>query len=155
MDSVNEVQWLVSTNTLASASSDKTLSLWDARSGLPTATLCGHGNSVASVAPSLDGRRLASVDADGILKAWDVRMLTESASIAVSGSPLNRVRLDRSARIAVVACDDGQVYAVDVEGGKVQGELAGHEESVQSVALDPEGGFVLSAGSDCSFIVWN
>ena len=49
-DSVNDVQWLAYSNILATASSDKTVSLWDARTGLATATFYSHTNSVNSVA---------------------------------------------------------------------------------------------------------
>jgi WD40 repeat protein len=62
------VQWLQYTNTLAPASSDKTVSLWDARTGASVATFFHHNRSVASVVESLEGRTLVSVDAGGALK---------------------------------------------------------------------------------------
>jgi len=44
VDSINELCWLPYSNTLATASSDKTLSLWDARSGLCAQSFYGHMN---------------------------------------------------------------------------------------------------------------
>ena len=45
MDSVNEVAWQPYSSSLLTASSDKTVSIWDARSGLCTQTFYGHHNS--------------------------------------------------------------------------------------------------------------
>jgi WD40 repeat protein len=45
------------------ASSDKTVSAWDPRSGLSVQTYYGHGNSVNGVAYALAGGTIASTDA--------------------------------------------------------------------------------------------
>ncbi|MFN8003299.1 MAG: hypothetical protein U0X75_20035 [Acidobacteriota bacterium] len=50
--------------TLASASIDKTVKLWDTRSGQQLATLKGHESSVYSVAFAPDGKTLASAGGD-------------------------------------------------------------------------------------------
>ena len=50
VDSVNEVCWQPFSSSLCTASSDKTVSVWDARSGLCTQTFYGHHNSVNCVA---------------------------------------------------------------------------------------------------------
>jgi sperm-associated antigen 16 protein len=163
VDSVNSVQWLGFTNTLASASSDKTLSLWDARSGLTCATFYGHTNSINAVAVSLDNATLASSDADGFLRVWDARMVAQrgAARVAPDGHALNDVRLDRSGAVAAVAADNGAAYTVWVgsEGGdhvpfERIAELGGHEDAVQAVAFDPAGDFMLTASSDCTFKLW-
>ena len=56
---------------LASASSDKTAKIWDARSGKCLQTLEGHGDWVNSVAFSPDSARLASASYDTTIKIWD------------------------------------------------------------------------------------
>lgn len=45
VDSVNEATWQPYTNVLCTASSDKTVSLWDARTSLCLQTFYGHANS--------------------------------------------------------------------------------------------------------------
>lgn len=59
--------------SLASASEDGTVRLWDAAGGPAIATLEGHAGGVSGVAFSPDGRRLASADADGTVRVWDAR----------------------------------------------------------------------------------
>ena len=58
--------------TLASASRDKTIRLWNMTDGKTTAVLKGHGGSVESVAWSPDGKTLASGGDDKTVKLWDV-----------------------------------------------------------------------------------
>ncbi|KAF2189859.1 WD40 repeat-like protein, partial [Zopfia rhizophila CBS 207.26] len=56
---------------LASASSDKTVKLWDASSGAVQLTLEGHRDGVQGVAFSPDGKVLASASSDRTVKLWD------------------------------------------------------------------------------------
>ena len=52
-----------------SASRDRTLKVWDARSGRRLATLAGHAHAVERVAV-LPGGRVASGSHDRTLKIW-------------------------------------------------------------------------------------
>src|SRR5271155_706782 len=56
---------------LASASSDKTVKIWDASSGECLQTLEGHSGAVKSVAFSHDSARLASASDDKTVEIWD------------------------------------------------------------------------------------
>jgi WD40 repeat protein len=57
--------------TLASASWDGTVKLWDAGSGKALQTLKGHSGWVSAVAFSPDGKTLASASRDKTVKVWD------------------------------------------------------------------------------------
>jgi WD40 repeat protein len=60
--------------TLASASGDKTVKLWDVGSRQPLATLQGHEDYVRSVAFSPDGKALASAGGDREKKDFAIRL---------------------------------------------------------------------------------
>jgi WD40 repeat protein len=55
-----------------SASTDKTLRLWDLETGHLQRTFCGHFDSVDGVALTPDGRRVVSGSRDKTLKVWDL-----------------------------------------------------------------------------------
>ena len=56
---------------VASASRDKTVRLWDSRTGALLQTLEGHTDGVWSVAFSLNGKLVASASGDKIVRLWD------------------------------------------------------------------------------------
>src|SRR5205814_2140738 len=60
-------------SVIASGSSDKTLKLWDARTGAELRTLAGHSGSVMGCAISADGSIIVSASSDNTLKLWDAR----------------------------------------------------------------------------------
>ncbi|MEH2398210.1 AAA-like domain-containing protein, partial [Nostoc sp.] len=58
--------------TLASASFDNTIKLWNLDTGKEITTLTGHSNSVYSVVFSPDGKTLASASFDNTIKLWNL-----------------------------------------------------------------------------------
>ncbi|ESO97892.1 hypothetical protein LOTGIDRAFT_209088 [Lottia gigantea] len=69
---INEVQFSPDTRLIASASFDKSVKLWEGRSGKFLASLRGHVNRVYQVAWSADSRLLCSGSSDSTLKVWDI-----------------------------------------------------------------------------------
>jgi WD40 repeat protein len=60
--------------TLASASLDKTIKLWDVANAKERTTIEGHKDAVVrSVTFSRDGMTLASGSDDATIKLWDVK----------------------------------------------------------------------------------
>ncbi|MEH1948686.1 MAG: AAA-like domain-containing protein, partial [Nostoc sp.] len=70
-DAVNSVVFSPDGKTLASASADKTIKLWNRDTGKEISTLSGHSRGVNSVVFSPDGKTLASASADKTIKLWN------------------------------------------------------------------------------------
>uniref|UniRef100_A0A1I7ZTI3 WD_REPEATS_REGION domain-containing protein n=1 Tax=Steinernema glaseri TaxID=37863 RepID=A0A1I7ZTI3_9BILA len=70
---VNQVMFSPDTRYIASASFDKSIKLWDGRTGKYITSLRGHVNAVYQISWSADSRLLVSGSADSTLKLWDMK----------------------------------------------------------------------------------
>lgn len=68
---INSLAFSADGSTLASASVDKTIKVWDTMTGQCLRTLKGHMKPVKSVAFSRNKDILASASADGLVKLWN------------------------------------------------------------------------------------
>ncbi|KAH6623588.1 hypothetical protein F5144DRAFT_606071 [Chaetomium tenue] len=88
---VNAVAFSPDGNTLASASHDKTIRLWDTATGAHQQTLKGHGDSVSAVAFSPDGNTLASASHDKTIRLWDTATGAHQQTLEGHGHSVNAV----------------------------------------------------------------
>lgn len=112
MDSVNSVAWRQNTNTFGTASADKTVSVWDARTGLCTQTFYGHGGSVTGIKFNCRQPRISSCDSSGVVKTWDLRHSKELMSTTCETSA-NCISIDQSGSYLAVGCDGGAIYLLN------------------------------------------
>lgn len=152
--------------TLATASYDQTVRLWDVsrRSApKPLGTLKGHTSWVTSSVFSPDGRTLATAGNDKTVRLWDVsdRAHTEPlgepleggngtvylVAFNAGGDTLATANEDQTARLWNVA---------DPADPKPRGKpLRGHDGPVRSVAFSPKGERLATTGDDGTVLLWN
>ncbi|MFJ8212086.1 trypsin-like peptidase domain-containing protein [Streptomyces sp. NPDC096033] len=141
--------------TLATASSDGTVRLWDVITGKTSAVLIGHTGAVQSVAFSPDGRSLASAGNDRAVHLWDVATGKALRTLLTGhGGAVVSVAFAPDAHTLATASSDGTVRLWDVVTGKAT-PLTWHGGIVGSVAFSPDGRTLATASSDGTVRLWD
>jgi WD40 repeat protein len=154
--SIEALRWSPDGKRLASASSDKTVKIWDADNGREIHTLKGHGSAVTGVAWSPDSKRLASSSPtpEGELKVWDAEKEEESFTLKGHRNVRSVAWSPDGMRLAS-ASTDKSVKVWDAEKGQPAFTLKGHAGFVVSVSFSPDGKRLASAALDGSLKVWD
>lgn len=133
---VNDVAISPASNMVASASSDKTVRLWNIETGELIQTLEGHQHSVTAIDFSPNGQLLASGSRDHTVKLWN----TDTGEIVQQFDNVNQSIID------VMIADDGtelialyenkERYIYDIEGGQRVSALSDDSETLNSLFND-------------------
>jgi WD40 repeat protein len=152
---VFRVAWSPDGKRLATASSDRTVRIWDAESGAELAVLYGHENEVQGVAWSPDGKRLATASSDRTTRIWDANSVSELAVLHGHKYWFHDVAWSPDGRRLATASSDRTTRIWDTETGDELVVLYGHENEVRGVAWSPDGRWLATASSDHTAGIWD
>jgi WD40 repeat protein len=124
--------------TLASASADNTITLWDAATGQERASLRGHTSYVNSVRFSPDGKMLASGSSDRTIKLWDAATGRGRASLMGHTDLVSSVAFSPDGKTLASAGHDAAIKLWDLATGKERASLT-HAGLVNSMCFSPGG----------------
>jgi WD40 repeat protein len=133
--------------TLAAASEENTIRLWDPATQSERAPLQGHTSPVECVAFAPDSRTLASGSADGSLKLWDVAAHREVATLEGHQGIVYSVAFSSDGTTLISGGADQTVRVWDIAARRQRHCLKGHTRTVWSVAMAPDGKTAASAAS--------
>ncbi|GIH65215.1 nSTAND1 domain-containing NTPase [Microbispora siamensis] len=149
---VNDIEISPDGRLVASASSDRTVRLWDVR-GNPIATLGDHPDHVRAVAFSPDGRLLATVTRSHTLTLWDVGSGRRLGTAAYRGLGASTdVGFDPRGRFLVATAlgrfrwdvrDPGKPVEVPIPGGYLVSALAFSPREPLLATTGPAGDLVV------------
>ncbi|KAJ8611453.1 hypothetical protein MRB53_037972 [Persea americana] len=128
-DGVTTVAISPDNRLVAAGSLDKSVRIWDIKTGTLIERAegeTGHRDSVYSVAFSPDGRQLVSGSLDKTIKMWEL-------------GAANYMNMNRS----------------QTKAGKCVRTFEGHKDFVLSVALTPDGAWVMSGSKDRGVQFWD
>lgn len=151
---------------IVTASFDKTVRIWDARTGIELRVLSGHTRPVQSAAYSADGTRIVTAAADGTARVWDamtgtqIRVLHDSEATregigpgnSGSGFSMAAFSPDNSRIVAAVR---GGAWIWDARTGTRLAVLTGHSDLVNSASYSPDGSRIVTASDDRTARVWD
>ena len=123
VNAITDVNWLSNGNDtqstkIISSSADKTLSVWDAETGLRIQLLKNASSKVINAISPIKNRinEFASVGDDGLLKIWDIRSKRVSLSLEVThpSFPLLSVSSALNSFDLFVAGTEGIIRSIDM-----------------------------------------
>ena len=152
---VLNVAWAPNGKTVATASADKTVRLWEPISGKSLRTLSGDLGAVYGVAWSPDGKTLATASEDPLAHLWN----------AANGKPLRTLKGHIAGLASIAWSPDGKTLATgsfdkrvnlwNAASGKLMRTLDGHTDYVLSVAWSPDGKTLATGSRDLTVRLWD
>ncbi len=141
--------------TLATASLDKTVRLWNVATGRTRAILTGHKGEVDAVAFSRDGRTLATGSVDKTVRLWDAATGRTRAILTGHKDHVTSVAFSRDGRTLATGSDDKTVRLWDAATGRTRAILTGHKGAVEAVAFSPDGRTLATGSVDKTVRLWD
>jgi len=157
---VNKVAVSPDGRTLASASDDMSLKLWNLTSGTVMHTL-NHTDAVRGVAWHPNCLQLATTGANGMLTYWTVdgELITSVLAIPndnpVNSIPANGVAWSPDGLLVAVAGDDYIVRIYNAVTKDLVYELLGHYNKVYGVEFHKDSNMLLSTSHDFRIFIWD
>jgi WD40 repeat protein/tRNA A-37 threonylcarbamoyl transferase component Bud32 len=140
---------------LVTASGDKTLRIWDAKTGEELRVLPG-GDDLRCVDFSPDGKLVAAGGHWGAIKVWDASAdFAEAAAHRCHSAPVECLKFSPDGQYLAVVSSDGAVRLWMPRTGFEHVVFRGHTGCVYGVAFRPDGRVLASGGQDQTVKTWD
>jgi WD40 repeat protein len=140
---------------LITASADRSLRVWEVRSGKELGRLKGHTDDVTSVAVSGDGKLALSGAEDRTVRLWDLDAGKELERFQGHGSGVRAVALSPDGRLAASGGDDQLIILWDLNQRKELHRWREHKGPVEGLAFSADGTRLACASWDMTVSVWD
>ncbi|XP_015979091.1 striatin-3 isoform X4 [Rousettus aegyptiacus] len=153
-------------NQLLSCSADGTVRLWNPQEKLPC--ICtyngdkGHGIPTSVDFIGCDPAHMVSSFNTGNTVIYDletsqslVMLSSQIDSDLQSSNHINRVVSHPTLPVTITAHEDRHIKFFDNKTGKMIHSMVAHLDAVTSLAVDPNGIYLMSGSHDCSIRLWN
>jgi WD40 repeat protein/serine/threonine protein kinase len=140
---------------IVSASSDKTVRVWNADGRGEPLILRGHGAEVWSAAFSPDGQLIVSASSDRTVRVWNADGRGAPLVLRGHNDAVRSAAFSPDGRRIVSASWDHTMRVWNADGHGEPLVLRGHDAAVWSAEFSPDGQRIVSASLDKTVRVWN
>ncbi|XP_056151255.1 striatin-3 [Lampris incognitus] len=153
-------------NRLLSCSADGTVKLWNPQEKNPCISTFNtqqeHGIPTAVDFNGCDPAHMVASFSTGDVVVYDLETSQHALVLKGQGDStlpganhINKVVSHPTLPVTITAHEDRHIKFYDNKSGKVIHEMVAHLDAVTSLAVDPNGIYLLSGSHDCSLRLWN
>lgn len=139
---------------IVSCSSDGTIIIWDAASGIILTTLVGHKGSVTSISYSPGGKEIVSCSNDRTIKIWDANSGKNLATLEGHTHVITSVSFSPDGKKIASSSHDENIKIWEVSSGKNIATLKGQTTYLYSISFSPDGKKIASCIDDNTIKIW-
>jgi WD40 repeat protein len=140
---------------VVSASRDKSIRVWDARTGVQMQVLMGHTDRVNSAAYSPDGTRIVSASRDKTGRVWDARTGAQLFELSGHAEAVTSAAYSPDGTRIVTSSADKTARIWDAHTGALLAVLNGHSDAVSSAVYSSDGTRIVTASADKTARLWD
>ncbi|KAG4092545.1 WD40 repeat-like protein [Neocallimastix lanati (nom. inval.)] len=158
-DWVNDIVLTANKDHFVSASSDRSIYIWDVNNNIPSTRIGFHKDDVRVLAYSPKCNWVASGGFDQRVLFWD---LGEGRAVPIFGSDdsltqasIYSIATNTEGNVLVTGSPERIVRIWDTRTGKQVLKLTGHSDNVRALIISEDGKWVLSGSSDTTIKLWS
>ncbi|MEK6322850.1 MAG: caspase family protein [Acidobacteriota bacterium] len=133
---------------VASASSDKTIRLWEIETGLLLRVFDHHHDSVSSIAFSPDGKTIASGGLDKLVVVCDIKTGRVIRTLSDHDDEVNAVAFSPDGKIIASGSRDETINIFDATTFEIISTVEGTGSDVRTIAFSRDGKILASGSAD-------
>lgn len=142
-------------STVASASTDNRIRLWDGVSGQQRLVLEGSPGLPTGLVFNANGRGLSSVGRDSYLHIWDAGTGAELARLSGHEHAIRAIAASPDGRILATAGEETRVMLWDLTNRSLLRILFGPTDFVNAISFSPNGATLAIAGEDARVLIFD
>ena len=140
--------------TLASASADRTIRVWDVELGELLSTLTAHRATVGTLAFSPEGDRLATAAWDGSLVLWDTETWQPLQTSAAHRGRVYALDFSADGSMLATSASNGELMLWIAESGEPLRTMQLGEGTVRALLFTPDGRLLITGSDDGFLRLW-
>jgi WD40 repeat protein len=138
---------------LASASFDKTIKIWNLKTGEAIGSLTGR-SKLCAIAISPDGQMIIGGGDDSTIKIWNLAT-AESTALTGHSDWIRCITISPDGQTLASGSRDETIKIWNLQTRSVLRTLTGHDGTVLAIAISPDGQTLASGSADKTIKLWN